>query len=70
MKQITFSRPSKWEREDFIAFLALVGVGSVAVGYELGSVLAGDAFEPLWLVPILGLIVVLGSMLETEARRD
>jgi len=70
MKLSTFSRAGKWQREDVAIFLALLGVGSAAVGYELGSVLAGDAFEPLWLVPILGMIAVLASALETEARHD
>ena len=65
----TFDHDHGWRRENFAIFLALLGIGSIAVGYELGSVLAGDTFEPLWLVRILGMITVLGSVLETEARR-
>jgi len=56
-----------WHRGDAVSFLALLAVGSVAVGYEVGSALAGDPFRPLWLVPILGMIVAVGTILGAEA---
>ena len=34
--------------------VAMVGPLALSVGYEAGSVLAGDSLDVLWLVPVLG----------------
>jgi hypothetical protein len=34
--------------------VAMVGIVALSIGYEAGSVLAGDSLDLLWLVPILG----------------
>jgi hypothetical protein len=34
--------------------VAMAGLVALSVGYEAGSVLAGDSLEVFWLVPILG----------------
>lgn len=39
--------------------LTLLALAAAAIGYEVGSVAAGAEFDPLWLVPVLGMTVVL-----------
>jgi len=34
--------------------VAMAGLLALSVGYEAGSVLAGDSLDVLWLVPVLG----------------
>jgi len=48
--------------------IAMVGIVALSVGYEAGSVLAGDSLDVLWLVPILGGVPTV--FLALHARED
>ena len=42
-----------------VATVAMVGLLAASIGYEAGSVLAGDSLDPFWLFPaFLGTLVV------------
>jgi hypothetical protein len=47
--------------------VAIAGLLALSVGYEAGSVLAGDSLDVLWLVPILGCAT---TFLALSARED
>ena len=51
-----------WSDTDRTMLLAALAVGGVTVGYEAGSVLAGKPFEPLALVPVLGVIATVAAL--------
>jgi len=48
--------------------IAMVGIVALSIGYEAGSVLAGDSLDVFWLVPILGGAVTV--FLALSARED
>jgi len=50
------------------SLVATVGIVALSIGYEAGSVLAGDSLDVLWLVPILGGMTTV--FLALHARED
>jgi len=51
-----------WSGADRAMLLAALAVGALTVGYEAGGVLAGKSFEPLALVPVLGVVVTIAAL--------
>jgi lipid-A-disaccharide synthase-like uncharacterized protein len=50
------------------SLVATVGIVVFSIGYEAGSVLAGDSLDVFWLVPILGGMTTV--ILALHARED